>query len=101
MYSQLELFFWELAVRLIKGVYEPPYTVEHPHLKKDFQILFNVAQKNLRPSIPTTCPQNYANVIKKCLAPLPSNRPTTTELLEMLNVVEKEMASRSFYVTQK
>jgi len=85
----LGIVLWEMIYRVINGQYQIPYG-EYPALRMDFDIIFNVAQKNLRPTIPKTCHAELATLVSSCWTKDPSQRPTATEVLKSLNELEND-----------
>eukprot|EP01119_Soliformovum_irregulare_P017080 TRINITY_DN5026_c0_g2_i1.p1 TRINITY_DN5026_c0_g2~~TRINITY_DN5026_c0_g2_i1.p1 ORF type:complete len:504 (+),score=159.26 TRINITY_DN5026_c0_g2_i1:519-2030(+) len=78
------IILWEIVYRVVHGKYEPPYLKDNPNLQRDFQILFHVANKGLRPIIPKETPPPLVDIIKRCLSANPAERPSTAELIEDL-----------------
>jgi len=85
----LGVVFWELFTRLLKGKYEQPFS-EYKNLQFDFQIIIQVAKKDLRPTLPDNCPPKLAALIKICWDPKPDSRPTIEQLITGIDLVEKE-----------
>ncbi len=46
-----------------------------------------IIAENLRPTIPTTCPKEYANLIESCWHTNPKERPTMEEVVERLSLL--------------
>lgn len=65
---------------------------EHKHIQYDFQIIIQAAKENLRPTIPSSCPEGLANIVRLCLDPNPEIRPSGVHLLEMVLDCEKVYA---------
>mmetsp|Transcript_44626 Transcript_44626/g.112459 ORF Transcript_44626/g.112459 Transcript_44626/m.112459 type:complete len:909 (-) Transcript_44626:74-2800(-) len=82
------VILWELVVRVIRGIYQQPYS-EFKQLVFDFQIIIQTAKKNLRPTIPETCPKPVKDLISVCWDPVAENRPECVELLDMLTDIEE------------
>jgi len=85
----LGVVFWELFNRLLKGKYEQPFS-EYKNLQFDFQIIIQVAKKDLRPTLPENCPPKVMALIKKCWDPIPDSRPDIEKLIEGIDFLEKE-----------
>jgi len=83
------IVLWELVIRVIKGKYEAPYS-EYPHLKMDYQIFFHVAKKGYRPTLPPNTPPLLVDVISKCCAENPEERPTSGELMTLMEAIEND-----------
>ena len=66
-----------------------PYS-EFPEFVFDFQIIIQVAKNSKRPTIPPTCPPQFAEVIKKCWSQAQNDRPTIPEVLQALLVCRDE-----------
>jgi serine/threonine protein kinase len=110
------IILWELANRCIKNKYETPYS-EYRNLQFDFQIIIQVrisptslflfsfilhfklnefsqaAKLNLRPTIPPTCPESFANLIRRCLDKDADARPNVIQVLDILKSLEAEYNS--------
>lgn len=79
---------WELIMKAMKGRYHRPYS-EFPELVHDFQVLMQ-ATKGVRPSIPPNCPAVLAALVRACWAPRPEERPSCSDLIPLLAVLEKD-----------
>lgn len=84
----LAIVLWEMVNRLWKGVYEPPFS-EFDKITQPFQILFQTAKFNLRPTLPNNCPLRLKNLIEKCWSGSPSLRPDGKQLLEELLFLQR------------
>ena len=86
------IIIWELVHRVITGKYQLPYA-EHK-LKRELQILYQVAEKNLRPTMPETCVPELQKLISACLAKEQSERPTASQLTQevenLIKIFEKD-----------
>lgn len=69
----LGLTFYEIASRKI------PFE----KVGENFVVQYLVVE-NERPDIPNDCPPEFAEIIRKCWDPEPNARPTTAQLLQML-----------------
>ena len=47
-----------------------------------------VGAQGVRPDIPSVCPADLANVMRKCWDPDPENRPNMAEVVAMLEAVD-------------
>jgi hypothetical protein len=83
------IIFWEICHRVIRGKYEQPYS-EFKNIQFDFQIIIQAAKSDLRPTIPESCPESLAAVIRACTHKEREKRPTCPDLITMLDAVEKE-----------
>ncbi len=54
------------------------------------EIAVKVATQDLRPKIPSFCPENYRRLIQECWDPAPAMRPDFTEVLERLHAIKRE-----------
>ena len=81
------IILWELTHRCIAGTYLKPY-YEHKNLKYDFQIIIQTAKHNLRPSIHSTCPPPFADIMHKCWDPIPDNRISFDQILSQLQAIK-------------
>jgi len=59
------------------------------------QVAVNAAQRNLRPRIPSFCPEHYQQLIRTCWDNDPINRPDFSQILEQLNVIKKSHSNAS------
>jgi len=82
------IIFWELAFRATNGRYESPYVVEYPQFTKDYQIFFNVAKNNKRPTMPSETPVAFVDIFNKCVEANGVDRPTAVEILDALEKME-------------
>lgn len=76
------IVFWEIVFRICEKKYEPPYYEYSMPL--EFQIAIEV-EKGLRPTVPSSADQLFSQIILRCLKKNPHERPTTTELLDVLS----------------
>lgn len=79
----LGMVFWEMAVRLAKGVYERPYE-EFPNLMLDFQILMRASQ-GVRPTLPAVLPAPVRALIQRMWSADATVRPLSADLMVELN----------------
>jgi hypothetical protein len=77
------IILWELANRLLKRKYEAPFA--EYKFPMDFQIAYQAAEKGVRPTLMSTCPTPWAELIKRCWDKSQDIRPSTTDLLEAIN----------------
>lgn len=87
------IIFWEIAMRLIGGKYVRPYS-EYKDINMDYQIIYRVATKGLRPTMPAGCPDRYQQMIMRCLDNSPENRPSCRELMDIINSINKEFKKK-------
>ncbi|KYQ99908.1 ankyrin repeat-containing protein [Tieghemostelium lacteum] len=85
----IAMILWELVTRCINARYERPFS-EFKNLQHDFQIIIQTAKKNLRPTIPPTCPPSLVELIKTCWDHEPDKRPNCSETLKRLYEIEAE-----------
>jgi len=83
------IVLWELAARCIKRDYQRPYG-EYPNLHFDFQIIIQTAKKGVRPTIPPSCPENFAELIRTCWQHESDKRPDCKEILDKLENMEQD-----------
>lgn len=83
------IIFWEVINRVLKGVYEQPYS-EYKNIQFDFQIIIQASKDHLRPTLPTTTPTSLQNLVKACVHPENESRPTGSELLTMITAVKAD-----------
>ncbi|KAL6080092.1 putative serine/threonine-protein kinase SIS8 [Balamuthia mandrillaris] len=72
------IVLWEMATR------EDPYGGMPP-----FQVVFAVATEKIRPEIPDQCPPAWADLIRRCWAEDPKQRPSFQQVLECLEGMPK------------
>ena len=82
------IILWELVTRCITGSYVKPYS-EYKNLKWEFQIMIQTAKNGLRPSIHSSCPSPFADLIQRCWQQDPDKRPSFTEILATLYDIKK------------
>jgi regulator of replication initiation timing len=87
------VIFWELVARLMSGKYIRPYS-EYKDINMDYQIIYRVATKGLRPTMPVGCPESYAALIMRCLDNSPEIRPSCKDLIEIINGLKKEFKKK-------
>jgi len=80
------IILWEMVTRVITGKAEKPFS--EFNIKIDFQIPFQVAEKNVRPTIPSNTPLAWKALIEKCWSKAPNNRPSAREALLELEAIE-------------
>jgi serine/threonine protein kinase len=86
------IIFWEVVFRCINGYYQEPYS-EYPRLFACKEAIHRaVAEENTRPTIPSTCPNAVAQLIRCCWAAEPTNRPSAEGLVKLLEQVQREYA---------
>lgn len=54
------------------------------------QVAYAAAEQGLRPAIPAFCPIEYADLMRRCWAGRPEDRPSFAEILEILFALKKE-----------
>lgn len=86
------MVLWELIVRCITGRYERPFA-EFKNLHYDFQIIIQTAKKGLRPTIPPTTPEGFAQLIRDCLEHAAEKRPSCSEILQRLFELQSDWQS--------
>lgn len=77
------IILWEMVNRCITGKYRVPYTMN------DFSIIYQVGSKNLRPTIPPTCPQSISDFMKLCWDLNPDTRPDTKMALQQIQEINQ------------
>mmetsp|Transcript_3578 Transcript_3578/g.8628 ORF Transcript_3578/g.8628 Transcript_3578/m.8628 type:complete len:336 (+) Transcript_3578:84-1091(+) len=71
------------------------FSGERPYAReklRPMQILFHVGQKNTRPRMPDTCPEDFEDLYLRCVAQRADDRPSFKEILDLL----KDMSVPSF-----
>lgn len=89
------VILWELVVRLVKNKHCKPYS-EYNDIKYDYQIIFQVAHNQRRPTIPPECPSKVKQIIEKCWSQDPEERPTAAELLVLLKNIKAKKKTKWF-----
>lgn len=87
------IVLWELVAR------KDPYQG-----KPAMQIPFKVVEENLRPKIPSICPDDYEQLMKRCWSAKPEERPSFSEILEELfdmELKEHQYQGKSTWRNQK
>jgi len=85
----LGIILWEMLHRVMTGSYQRPYS-EYSEISQPIQIIIQVSQNGLRPTIPMSelCPSSLVQLIQSCWDPEPSRRPSTSVMLEQLKACE-------------
>eukprot|EP01105_Mastigella_eilhardi_P014059 TRINITY_DN3199_c0_g1_i1.p1 TRINITY_DN3199_c0_g1~~TRINITY_DN3199_c0_g1_i1.p1 ORF type:complete len:564 (-),score=129.32 TRINITY_DN3199_c0_g1_i1:79-1770(-) len=84
------MILWEMVERLMSGHYSTPFS-EFTWINFDFQIIVQAAEKNLRPTIPATCPTIVRQLVEALWDKSPVCRPTAADMLGFLDVVEQRL----------
>lgn len=79
------MVLWEIISRLLRKSYRAPFS-EYP-FKIPFQIFFHAANKNLRPTIPPSCPLVIRDLIQRCWDGDPNVRPSSSGLFNEINQI--------------
>lgn len=61
----LSIIIWEMLVKCLTGSYQRPYDDFHVS-GVEFQIIIQTAKKNLRPTIPDSCPEPLREFLNHC-----------------------------------
>jgi serine/threonine protein kinase len=85
----MAVIFWELGTRLVTGVYARPFA-EYAELKYDYQIIYQTATQQLRPTFANAFPSKFRQIIQACWTQEPERRPSATQLLEGLDIAKKD-----------
>jgi serine/threonine protein kinase len=80
---------WEMCTRK-----EPYDTIP------GFRVILAVATKRMRPKIPTTLDSLWANLIRRCWAEDPENRPDFSELVEMFETMNLPVPKNQYPVKE-
>uniref|UniRef100_A0A6B2L1G0 Uncharacterized protein n=1 Tax=Arcella intermedia TaxID=1963864 RepID=A0A6B2L1G0_9EUKA len=96
MYS-LGIIIWEIVNRVMKGVYEQPYS-EFKSITFDFDIIHKAAKEDLRPTIPPGCPPIFAEMISLLTHKSQSSRLTLPTLKGKLDEIEEAMKTNPQFV---
>lgn len=83
------IIFWEVVNRVMKGVYEQPYS-EYKNIQFDFQIIIQASKDNLRPTLPPSTPASLKALIQACVHPENDERPTGSDLLTLLQTAKSD-----------
>jgi serine/threonine protein kinase len=84
------IVMWEIVNRVIKGVYERPYS-EYTDIKMDFIIMIKASEEHLRPTIPPTCFPPLRRLIQRMWDPLPERRPTAEFVIAELQQIQDHL----------
>eukprot|EP01125_Pyxidicula_operculata_P004210 TRINITY_DN1621_c1_g1_i1.p1 TRINITY_DN1621_c1_g1~~TRINITY_DN1621_c1_g1_i1.p1 ORF type:complete len:996 (+),score=277.91 TRINITY_DN1621_c1_g1_i1:238-3225(+) len=87
------IIMWELVTRLMKNKYIRPYG-EYTDIVHDFQIIYAVAQKQKRPTIPENCRVKLKKLIEQCWDKDPAVRPTSSQLIDTIKDLRKDLLKR-------
>jgi len=88
----LGIILWEIGYRCVIGSHSKPYSEYKQIFTKPYQILMQAAKQKRRPSIPPLCPSAIRSIITVCWAEKPEDRPSSNQLLSMLDWVQNEYA---------
>ena len=77
------IVLWESFNAVAQGVHEAPYA-EYPNMRLDFQIVIQVSENNVRPTIADNMSDVLANLIKECWDADPDTRPKADSVLKAL-----------------
>jgi len=83
------IVLWEMVNRLLTGKHDRPFA-EYKEVQHDFQVIVKAATKKLRPTIPATCPEPIANLIKFCWHEKQEDRPSCADLLVILEKLSND-----------
>lgn len=78
------IVLWEVLNRLVTGQYQRPYQEFANELRFDFQIVIQVTQNNLRPTIPGQSPDVLAALVEECWNRDSNERPDMPEVCDVL-----------------
>ncbi len=98
MYS-FGMVMWEIAAREIpfNDIAEVNiffYNLwSHTNNYKESQVIFLVKYEGERPQIPDSCPQEYADIIQKCWAEDPADRPASVDVVEKISAIISKKSS--------
>ncbi len=79
------IVLWEILRRVVVGSYMRPYQEYAQELRFDFQIVIQVTQNNLRPSIPLDSPRPLGALIARAWSSDAAERPTSEQLCTTLD----------------
>ncbi len=80
--------------RLLKRVYESPFK-EFKYIEHEFQVIIQVAQKGLRPTISLKCPPSLVDLIRSCWKDNKNERPDCSTVLERLQSLQTDYEKNS------
>eukprot|EP00027_Filamoeba_sp_ATCC50430_P004138 CAMPEP_0168542068 /NCGR_PEP_ID=MMETSP0413-20121227/1149_1 /TAXON_ID=136452 /ORGANISM="Filamoeba nolandi, Strain NC-AS-23-1" /LENGTH=703 /DNA_ID=CAMNT_0008571917 /DNA_START=186 /DNA_END=2294 /DNA_ORIENTATION=- len=84
----LAMVIWELIARTLAGVYCRPYE-EYPDLKFDFQIITQVHEKKVRPTLPAHTPKELSSIVFEGWDHDRNKRPDVGELIKRLEAAKE------------
>lgn len=69
-------------------------TAQEPYSgMESMEVAYAAAERGLRPSIPTVCPEGYAELMQRCWSDNPEERPDFNEVLQILFAMKKDFAT--------
>jgi len=93
LYS-LGIVLWELVYKTLTLRGTIPYS-EYSFIKFDFQIIIQVAKRDIRPTIPPNCPAGLDRLIKALWNREPEQRPDIQKLIVWWVELEKDYTKHS------
>lgn len=89
----LGIIMWEMLYRIITGEYQRPFS-EFAFITQAIQIIIQASTQELRPTIPNRerCPASVVDLIESCWSNNPSSRPSTQEMLDILDKCKMDFA---------
>jgi len=90
----LGIILWEIVERVSHGKYSAPFA-EFSYLKLDYQIFYHASKRNLRPTIPASCPSPLAQLISRIWDNDPEKRPKAEEIAHELEAIWKAMREQT------
>jgi len=89
----IAITMWEMVYRCLVGKYQRPFA-EYSYILFDYQLIMQ-ASLGLRPSFPPNTPQNLELFIQKCWDGEMNNRPTCSEMLSELAVIQQDYTNKT------
>jgi hypothetical protein len=104
------IIFWEIVNRLLTGTWQSPYSsgvevfplpgvTEIPSVTNQkwtmAELIVAVKSRHMRPRLPSSCPADWASLIRSCWHPDPNCRPTATELKNRLLDLQSQFSQNS------
>lgn len=86
------IVLWELVNRCMKRCYQRPYS-EYKGIHYDYQIIVQVANNNLRPTMPPNSPPSFVSLFQSLVQPDPEPRPNGTQTLTKIIDIQHEFES--------
>jgi len=78
------IIFTEIAFRIVTGVYQIPFDEEPYKHQQINDIVNNIINNGLRPTLPAETPSQWSSLINRMLSVDPLKRPTIFQIMKEL-----------------